>query len=420
MTVVPDLRPVAAGAVASPSPGTRRAPRVAIVHEWLDTYAGSERVLEQLLRLYPEADVFAVVDFLTGADRDMLRGRKVTTSFIQRLPGARRRFRNYLQLMPIAVEQFDLAGYDLILSSHHAVAKGVITGPDQVHVCYVHSPMRYAWDMQAEYLHQSGLQRGLKSLYARWLLHRLRGFDVRSANGVDLFVANSRYIARRIRKAYRRDAGVVAPPVDVQGFQLGTGERRDYVVVSRMVPYKRVDLVVDAFRGLPDRRLLVIGDGTEREKIAALAEGAPNIELLGRLPQDALLRTLQQARAFVFAAEEDFGIAMVEAQACGTPLIVYGRGGAADIVDPSFGPPTGVLFDEQTPEAIRDAVRRFERDEALMTPERCRANALRFGPDAFARGIADAVAQAVGEARQLGAAVPADIVSSHPQSHGAF
>ncbi|MBB3174646.1 glycosyltransferase involved in cell wall biosynthesis [Endobacter medicaginis] len=399
-------------------PGRRL--RVAIVHEWLDTYAGSERVLEQLLRSYPEADVFAVVDFLTGPDREMLRGRKVTTSFIQRLPGARKRFRNYLQLMPIAVEQFDLAGYDLILSSHHAVAKGVITGPDQVHVCYVHSPMRYAWDMQAEYLHQSGMERGLRSLYARWLLHRLRGFDVRSANGVDLFIANSRYIARRIRKAYRRDAEVVAPPVDVQRFQPGHDTRRDYVVVSRMVPYKRVDLVVEAFRGLPDRRLLVIGDGTEREKIAALASGAPNIELLGRLPQDALLRTLQQARAFVFAAEEDFGIAMVEAQACGTPLIVYGRGGAADIIDPDAGPPTGVLFDEQTPEAIRNAVWRFERDEALMTPERCRANALRFSPDAFARGIAEAVARALDEARRNGAPIPATDSQPIFHRHGAL
>lgn len=399
-------------------PGRRL--RVAIVHEWLDTYAGSERVLEQLLRSYPEADVFAVVDFLTGPDREMLRGRKVTTSFIQRLPGARRRFRNYLQLMPIAVEQFDLAGYDLILSSHHAVAKGVITGPDQVHVCYVHSPMRYAWDMQAEYLHQSGMERGLRSLYARWLLHRLRGFDVRSANGVDLFIANSRYIARRIRKAYRRDAEVVAPPVDVQRFQPGHDTRRDYVVVSRMVPYKRVDLVVEAFRGLPDRRLLVIGDGTEREKIAALTSGAPNIELLGRLPQDALLRTLQQARAFVFAAEEDFGIAMVEAQACGTPLIVYGRGGAADIIDPDAGPPTGVLFDEQTPEAIRNAVWRFERDEALMTPERCRANALRFSPDAFARGIAEAVARALDEARRNGAPIPATDSQPIFHRHGAL
>jgi glycosyltransferase involved in cell wall biosynthesis len=399
-------------------PGRRL--RVAIVHEWLDTYAGSERVLEQLLQSYPEADVFAVVDFLTGPDREMLRGRKVTTSFIQRLPGARKRFRNYLQLMPIAVEQFDLAGYDLILSSHHAVAKGVITGPDQVHVCYVHSPMRYAWDMQAEYLHQSGMERGLRSLYARWLLHRLRGFDVRSANGVDLFIANSRYIARRIRKAYRRDAEVVAPPVDVQRFQPGHDTRRDYVVVSRMVPYKRVDLVVEAFRGLPDRRLLVIGDGTEREKIAALASGAPNIELLGRLPQDALLRTLQQARAFVFAAEEDFGIAMVEAQACGTPLIVYGRGGAADIIDPDAGPPTGVLFDEQTPEAIRNAVWRFERDEALMTPERCRANALRFSPDAFARGIAEAVARALDEARRNGAPIPATDSQPIFHRHGAL
>ncbi|NVN11477.1 glycosyltransferase, partial [Nguyenibacter vanlangensis] len=306
------------------------APKVAIVHEWLDTVAGSERVVQQLLLLFPQAELFAVVDFLPPGERGMLQGRKVTTTFIQRLPFARKRFRNYIGLMPLAVEQLDLSGFDLVISSNHAVAKGVITGPDQLHISYVHSPLRYAWDMQAQYLRQTGLDRGPKGLFARWLLHRLRNWDVRSAAGVDVFVANSSYIQRRIRKVYRRDALVIYPPVDVARFQPKDGPRDSFVVVSRLVPYKRVDLVIQAFRLMPQHKLVVVGDGPEWDAVSALAQGAANIVLRGKLPREELLRQMQSARACVFAAEEDFGIATVEAQACGTPVIAFGRGGALD------------------------------------------------------------------------------------------
>ena len=310
--------------VVRPAEPARKAMRVAIVHEWLEHYAGSERVVEQLLLLFPQAELFALVDFMPASERAMLGGRAVTTTFIQKLPFARRHFRNYLGLMPLAVEQLDLAGFDLVISSNHACAKGVITGPDQIHICYVHSPMRYAWDMQAAYLRQSGMQRGVRGWYARWLLHRLRNWDVRSAAVVDVFVANSSYIARRIRKVYRREASVVYPPVDTNRFDAVNAPRRDYAVISRLVPYKRVDLVVEAFARMPDRVLHVAGDGPERERIAALAARAPNIVLHGRVSDAEVLRMMREARAFVFAAEEDFGIAMGEAQACGTPPIGLG------------------------------------------------------------------------------------------------
>ena len=368
--------------------------KVAIVHEWLDVLAGSERVVAELLACFPDADLFALVDFLPAEARGFLNGRTVRTSFIQRLPMARRRFRLYLPLMPVAVEQFDLAGYDLILSSSHAVAKGVITGPDQLHVSYVHSPMRYAWDMQAQYLRQTRMERGLRTLYVRWVLHKLRQWDVRTANGVDLFIANSRYVARRIQKAYRRDATVIPPPVDVERFTPGQARGEFYLVASRMAPYKRVDLVVEAFARMPDRSLIVVGDGSERARVTEAAKGAANVSFRGAVPQEELVRLMQSARAFVFAAEEDFGITLVEAQACGTPVIAFGRGGARDIIDADATDATGCLFAEQTPESIMAAVQAFEQGPA-MSAQSCRRNAERFSRAMFRTRIMAAIDDAL-------------------------
>lgn len=351
--------------------------RTAIVHEWLDSYAGSERVVEQMLLAFPDADLFVLCDFLPEAERGFLGGRTPRTSFLQRMPFARKHFRNYLQLMPIAIEQFDLAGYDLVLSSSHAVAKGVITGPGQRHVSYIHSPMRYAWDLQHQYLRQAGLTRGVKSLYTRWLLHKLRLWDQASAARPDLLLANSRYIAERIGKAWRREATVLHPPVNLDGFPLHTQKDDFFLIASRQVPYKRVELVVEAFRGLP-HRLVVVGDGPSAPLVAAAAKGAANIALRGRVGQAELVALTQSARAFVFAAEEDFGIAMVEAQAAGTPLIAYGRGGAVDIVAPG----TGLLFPTQSAEAIRQAVLDFCAAPP-PDPAACRANAERFSQARF-------------------------------------
>ncbi len=358
--------------------------RIAIVHEWLDTYAGSERVLEQLLEIFPEADLFAVCDFLPDSERGFLRGKVPTTSFIQRLPRAQKWFRYYLGLMPLAVEQFDLSPYDIVISSSHAVAKGVLTGPATLHFSYVHSPMRYAWDLQHQYLRQARMEHGVKGLLTRWLLAKMRAWDHTSAARPDVIAANSAWIAERIRKCWRRESAVLHPPVDLDGFPFVAIKNDAYVVASRLVPYKRIDLVAKAFRRMPDKRLIIAGDGTEMPRLRALVGAATNIEIRGRVPQAELVQLLQSARAFVFAAEEDFGIAMVEAQACGTPLIVYGRGGATDIVQDGI---TGVLFSEQNAESVIDAVTRFER--LSIAPEACRANAERFSRDAFRTRLLD-------------------------------
>ena len=364
--------------------------KIAIVHEWLSTYAGSERVLEQLLELYPQADLFAVVDVLPDSERAFLRGRVPKTSFIQRLPWAKTRFRAYLPLMPLAMEQLDLSAYDLVISSNHAVAKGVITGPHQLHVSYVHSPMRWAWDLQHQYLAESGLASGVKSAVVRMVLHYLRGWDQRSANGVDVFVANSRFIAKRIRKAYQREAEVIYPPVDIEHFALRHDKQDFYLSASRMVPYKRVPLIVEAFAEMPDKRLVVIGDGPEHERLQRSLP--PNVRLLGFQPQAQLVDWMQRARAMVFAAEEDFGIAPVEAQACGTPVIAYGRGGSLETVRGSGPAPTGLYFMEQSAASIRDAVQRFEASPVAFEPAACRAHAEGFSALIFRERFAACVA----------------------------
>jgi glycosyltransferase involved in cell wall biosynthesis len=370
--------------------------RVAIVHEWLVTYGGSERVVEEILECFPEADVFSLIDFIE--DRDFLKGKTVTTSFVQKLPFAKRKYRAYLPLFPLAVEQFNLSGYDLIISSSHAVAKGVLVGPDQLHVSYVHSPIRYAWDLQHQYLNEAKLTSGLRSLFARVALHYLRTWDVRTANGVDSFVVNSEFIGRRVNRVYRRESTVVYPPVDTDEFQLNTQKEGFYVTVSRMVPYKKIDLIVEAFSGMPERKLIVIGDGPDMEKVRAKA-GA-NVTIMGHQKFSVLRDYLQRARAFVFAAEEDFGISIVEAQACGTPVIAFGKGGACEtVIDDTQAKPTGVFFEEQTVASLQAAVARFESGAHKFKAENCRTNAERFSKAAFRNGFLSAVLKAT-ESRQ--------------------
>ncbi len=370
-------------------------PRVAIVHDWLVTYAGSERVVAALLTLFPGADLFSLVDFLPESERPRLFGKVARTSFVQKLPFARRRYRSYFPLMPLAVEQFDLSAYDIIISSSHAVAKGVITGPDQLHICYCHTPVRYAWDLQHRYLKESGLDRGLKSILARLMLHYIRIWDVRTTNGVDHFVTNSNYVARRVRRIYGRDATTIYPPVDTNYFTPDGTREKFYLTASRMVPYKRMDLIVEAFRHLPNQKLIVIGDGPERSKIEKL--GGPNVQFLGYQPDEVMRQYLQRAQAFIFAAEEDFGILPVEAQACGTPVIAYGKGGAletvVDIDNATGADATGVLFYQQEPEAIANAVARFE--AANIAPAACRAWAENFSLAQFQAAMSELVANAI-------------------------
>ena len=358
--------------------------RIAIVHEWFVNYAGSERVVEQILNLFPHADLFAVVDFLDDSKRGFIQNKKVTTTFIQKLPFAKAKFRQYLPLMPLAIEQLDLSAYDLIISSSHAVAKGVLTSPNQLHISYVHSPIRYAWDLQHQYLQESNLERGFKSWIARWILHQVRLWDYRTANGVDLFIANSKFIARRIHKVYRRDAEVIYPPVDLQNYSLQEQKQNFYLTASRLVPYKRIDLIVEAFAELGDRQLIVIGDGEQMTKIRAKA--GRNVKFLGHREPEELREYMQNAKAFVFAAEEDFGITPVEAQACGTPVIAYGRGGVKEsVIGLDSDRPTGVFFGSQTVKSIRDAIFEFEDLSDRILPTVCRENAMRFSTERFQR-----------------------------------
>lgn len=371
--------------------------KIALVHEWLDSYAGSERVLEQLLLEWPEADVFAVCDFMPEAERGFLQGKQVTTSFIQSMPFARKHFRKFLGLMPLAIEQLDLSGYDVVISSSHAVAKGVLTGPGQIHISYVHSPMRYAWDLQHQYLREAGLTRGIKGAYTRWLLHRMRLWDRASALNPDIVLANSSYIAERIQKTWRRDAQVLHPPVDIESFTPAPNKGDYYLIASRIVPYKRVDLIAAAFRAMPNRELMIVGDGPNEAQARAAAGDAPNITFKGRVARAELIALTQGARAAVFAAEEDFGIATVEAQACGTPVIAYGRGGARDIVvAPPDACPTGIFFQEQSTASLIAAVERFEAMAPAITPEDCRINAERFSNAHFRRRFRQVVHEALG------------------------
>jgi glycosyltransferase involved in cell wall biosynthesis len=358
--------------------------RVALVHEWLLDFAGSERVVREILRIYPHADLFAMIDRPDEELRAAIPRRALATTFLQHLPRPRRWLRYYVPLMPLAVRQLDVSGYDLVLSSSHAAAKGVRTGPHQLHVSYVHTPMRYAWELRDEYLRAAGLERGPRAWAARFALERLRRWDVRSARGVDVFFANSAHVASRIRNAYGRDAEVVYPPVDVADFPLHAEKGDFYVTVSRLEPYKRIDLIVEAFRRLPARRLVVVGAGSELERLRAGAP--PNVEFTGRLPTPEVVERMQRARAFLFAGIEDFGIVMAEAQACGTPLVAFGRGGGAEIVRED----TGVLFAEQSADSLLEALGRFE--SLRFSPGRCRENALRFDAARFRERFAALVA----------------------------
>lgn len=354
--------------------------RVAIVHDWLVTYAGAEKVLEQMLLLYPDADLFSVVDFIPEGQRAFIQNKPVQTSFIQKLPFAKTRYRQYLPLMPLAVEQFDLSGYDFIISSSHAVAKGVLTGPNQLHISYVHTPIRYAWDLQHQYLKSTGLDNGLKGVIAKWLLHKMRMWDQRTSNSVDYFVANSSYVGRRIWKFYRRESEVIYPPVNVDSFELHGKKEDFFFTASRMVPYKKIDLIVEAFCQMPDKKLIVIGDGPDLRKIKTKA--GSNVTLLGYQNHNVLKDYMQRARAFVFAAEEDFGILPVEAQSCGTPVIAYGKGGVMDtVVDGK----TGVFFGEQTVEGLKGGIERFLKSEKSFDKKDIRRNAERFSLSRFQR-----------------------------------
>lgn len=352
--------------------------RVAIVHYWLVTMRGGEKVLEELCRMYPEADIFTLV-----CDREklspLLKSKRIFTSFLQRIPGARKYYTKLLPLMPFALEEFDLQGYDLVISSESGPAKAVLTRPDAVHVCYCHSPMRYIWDHYHIYRREMGwLGRVVMSLSAPFL----RVWDVTTSSRVDAFVANSAHVARRIFRFYGRGATVIYPPVAVDDFK-PTGQPGEfYLCAGQLVSYKRVDLAVRAFSKM-GKRLVVIGEGAQRESLAKIA--GPTIEFLGYQPFPVLRDHLQRCRALVFPGEEDFGILPVEAMACGRPVIAYDSGGARETVTSED---YGVKFPKQTEQSLIDAVTRFEAIEQTLDPFEIRRHAETFSPDVFRKKMA--------------------------------
>ena len=356
----------------------------ALVHEWLTPKAtgGSELVVKEILQ-FIDADLYALIDFESTNPDSYLYQRQIGTTFLQNLPGVKGGVQKYLPLMPIAIEQLDLRHYDVILSSAHAVAKGILTTPQQLHLCYCHTPMRYAWDLTFDYLRQSRLGQGIPGIFTRYLLHRLRQWDVISANRVDHFIANSHFTASRIWRSYRRRADVVYPPVNIDRFTCTADKEDFYLTVCRLVGYKQVAPIVEAFN-LNGKNLVVIGTGTELQKLQQIAK--PNVTILGYQPDTVVQDYLARARAFVYAACEDFGIVLVEAQACGTPVIAYGVGGAAETVldirsHPECG--TGILFPAQTTAAILTAVATFETYHQQFQAERIRTHAESFAASVF-------------------------------------
>ena len=349
--------------------------RVALVHDWLTTMGGAEKVLEALAEIFP-ATVFTLVRDSKKLEGTPFKDMEVKTSFIQKLPKAESKYRFYLPLFPMAIEQFDLSGYDLVISSSHSIAKGVLTHADQLHICYCHTPMRYAWDLYQQYLREAKLKSGIKGVMAKFFLHYLRMWDAHASSRVDAYVANSQYVARRIRKLYQKEARVIYPPVDVDYFVMQEDKEDFYLTASRMVPYKKIDLIVEAFGEMPEKRLVVVGDGPEMEKVKSKAK--KNVEILGFQDDETLRSLLQRAKGFVFAALEDFGILPVEAQACGTPVLAFGKGGALETVREGE---TGLFYEEQTVGSLVEGVKRFEME--AFDPQKIRAHAERFRPEVF-------------------------------------
>jgi glycosyltransferase involved in cell wall biosynthesis len=338
--------------------------KTAIVHDWLTTYAGSERCVESFTNVWNDADIYSLVDFLNEKDRQIiLKGKKASTSFVQKLPLASKYHRHYFPIFPLAIEQFDLSKYDLVLSSSHAFAKGILTNSNQLHICYCYTPIRYAWDLTHQYFDSERFSGRMKKLILQPVLHSIRTWDVASANRVDYFIAISNFIAKRIKKIYRRDAEVIYPPVDTEKFGCESQKENFYLTASRFVPYKKIDLIAEAFSKMPDKKLIIIGEGTDEEKIRSKC--AKNVEIINYNKVNDLAEYMKKARAFIFAAEEDFGISVIEALSCGTPVIALNKGGTAEtIVDGKYG----IHFSEQTAEDIVNAVSRFEKSGNIFDP----------------------------------------------------
>jgi len=351
--------------------------KTAIVHDWFAGYAGSERVVESLTNIWNESDVYALFSFLNDEERRIIiKDNRLYTSFLQKI-ASKKNYRNFLPLFPLAVETFDFSPYQLIISSSHAVAKGAKTNSTQLHICYCHTPIRYVWDLREQYLNQANLKSGLKGWAANKILNYMKKWDLKTKDRPDYYVANSRYIAERIKRIYNIEAEVIYPPVDTEKFKCEPAKENYYLTASRFVPYKKIDLIAETFTGMPEKKLIIVGEGPEERKIKS--KSGKNIEFVGFKTAGELSGFMQKAKAFVFAAEEDFGIVVIEALSCGTPVIALNKGGSAETV---INNKHGILFDEQTPGSLAGAVELFEKNEIKFDPKELANYA-----ENFSRGI---------------------------------
>ncbi|MCB4798330.1 glycosyltransferase [Neotamlana laminarinivorans] len=367
----------------------------ALIHDWYTQYGGAERCIESFTNIWSDFDHFTLVDTLTDEQRKVvLKGKKTKTSFIEKLPFGKKKYRSLLPLFPLAIEQFDLSEYELIISSSSSIAKGVLTKPSQLHISYVHSPIRYAWDLYFEYLKESGLNKGIKGFLARYFLYKIRIWDLSTLNRPDFYIANSKYVAARIKKIYDKDSLVIYPPVDVEAYSISNEVKDYYITYSRMVPYKKIDLIVKTF-AKTDKKLIVIGGGPDFNKIKKLK--TPNILMLGHLSNQEKNTFLKHAKAFIFAAEEDFGISPVEAQASGVPVIAFAKGGATETVNGVFvndnieNNSTGVYFKEQSEGSILEAVDFFEKNEVIFNRVKIKESVEKFSVKRFEKEFKETV-----------------------------
>lgn len=373
--------------------------KVAIVHDWLTGMRGGEQVLENICSLYPEADIFTLFHF-PGTVSELIEKHKIHTSFLQRLPWIKSLHRYYLPLYPTAIERFNLNGYDLIISLSHCVAKGVITPLGSLHISYMFTPMRYAWDLSWEYFETDKVP-GVNKWIASMFLNYLRIWDSASMSRPDYILTISNFVSRRLYKYFKLDSTVIYPPVDTEFFVPGGRDEGYYLIVSALAPYKMIEVAIEAVKKL-DRKLIIVGTGQIESKLKKISNR--NVEFTGWVPKEEVRRLIQNSSAFILPGIEDFGIAVIEAQACGKPVIAYRKGGAVETVIPLDGDnsfnATGIFFDEQSPESLSEAIIRFEKNKARFNPELIRRNALRFSKGRFLNEFKNFVSASINKEKQ--------------------
>jgi len=354
--------------------------KIAIVHDWLGVAGGAEVVLKRVLQMFPKADIYTMVDVLPLKYRGFLKGHKIYTSILQKYQFIAKRYNYFMPFMPYLVEQFDLSGYDIVISSSHFVAKGVITHPQQLHIAYIYSPIRYAWDMYFEYDKMGAFGVGIRNILMKRWLHKMRIWDVVSSNRADCFIADSKFIQKRIQKYWGKDSTVVYPPVEIDNTLYCEEKKEYFVTLSRLVEYKRVDIIIEAFNELPNKELVIIGEGRAKDSLLKISKS--NISFKGYLEREDAMEIISKAKAFVFMAKEDFGIVPIEAQACGTPVIAYKEGGAGETV---LDGESGIFVQEQTKESLKEAILKFEKSD--FSPKVCREFSEKFSPKEFEKKI---------------------------------